>query len=755
MNKNMSRLMALLLVFVMVFAMVPAAFAQEVDNGEGEIGPADPRMTFNVKVTANQIEGIVDGTVQFMWRAKTVQDKVVVEEAAVEPTAVISTDENSEATIKVERPTTIDGEELNKLQDIELVVYVNKAEIDNPVLDVEHEINLKDDNNNYRYQQIFALEDLAPAGVYNVLFNIDVFYKALNNDDFVLWVVDAEGQPVKEKEVNAYAVRLTDDGSAYLLDANGDYLIDTEEFQTIEAKTDYFGRIILTEEQQNALLNELETAVIGFQTVDKDSNITFVNFAEENYKAVLVVRPAATNFEVEVREYYEVGQPFRASEGATVKIVKNVGKLFEEPAMGEVLASAMTNQNGKVWFKNIALTNDVYYNLPWVYEEDMPRIADATNENYPIPLEPIKMIRRNYLVVEKEGYDTVERMIKWQEMRDKKALVVLNQTGLSLNFVDRIQGENRYETAVNIAKQLFPEGLTNQTVILASGQDFADALVANGLTYSYEAPILLTQKGQLAPETRAYLAAEKAAGRLENVIIMGGINAIVGNVEATLRDEIQVRTFRIGGEDRFETATMVFDKMNADQNLGAAWGIEFNERPTDEVLMANAFSFADALIASLPSAQYGKPIVLTAQNAYNPTTKAYLEANSSTVKKVTFIGGPAAISEDVYGSVNIANKDRLYGNNRYLTSLDMLGRMYADATKLYVVAGNNYADALVAGRLAADNNAAILLVDPNALEPAAKDYLMNSKITDITIIGGVNAVSAAVQEELNKILLQK
>ena len=81
--------------------------------------------------------------------------------------------------------------------------------------------------------------------------------------------------------------------------------------------------------------------------------------------------------------------------------------------------------------------------------------------------------------------------------------------------------------------------------------------------------------------------------------------------------------------------------------------------------------------------------------------------------------------------------------------------MYPDATKLYVVSALEYTDALVAAKLAADNNAAILLVNPNEVRAEVVEYLRTSKITDITIIGGTNAISDDVKMELAQILLLK
>ena len=63
--------------------------------------------------------------------------------------------------------------------------------------------------------------------------------------------------------------------------------------------------------------------------------------------------------------------------------------------------------------------------------------------------------------------------------------------------IKRISGKNRYETSAKISREYATQG---NDIILASGENFADALAGGPLSIDINAPILLTQKGTLPKE---------------------------------------------------------------------------------------------------------------------------------------------------------------------------------------------------------------------------------------------------------------
>jgi putative cell wall-binding protein len=62
----------------------------------------------------------------------------------------------------------------------------------------------------------------------------------------------------------------------------------------------------------------------------------------------------------------------------------------------------------------------------------------------------------------------------------------------SYGTVSRINGSNRYETSLNIAKKFFPD---SKSVVLAYGSKFPDGLSGGPLAVKMNAPLLLTKSG--------------------------------------------------------------------------------------------------------------------------------------------------------------------------------------------------------------------------------------------------------------------
>ena len=98
----------------------------------------------------------------------------------------------------------------------------------------------------------------------------------------------------------------------------------------------------------------------------------------------------------------------------------------------------------------------------------------------------------------------------------------------------RIYGADRYKTAVEISKA-FKSNLNKDidTIVLASGEDYPDALCAGPLASSKNAAILLTNSKTLNEDTKEYI---KANTNIKNIIIVGGEKSISSSVEDELKD---------------------------------------------------------------------------------------------------------------------------------------------------------------------------------------------------------------------------
>ena len=210
--------------------------------------------------------------------------------------------------------------------------------------------------------------------------------------------------------------------------------------------------------------------------------------------------------------------------------------------------------------------------------------------------------------------------------QDRCSDYLLSTTLLGIEAKDRIWGQNRYLTAVNIAKEYFLEGAS--TVILARGDSSADALPAVPLAKAYNAPLLLTASANLSPEVLEQIKALKA----QKVILIGGTSAISTEI-ADLLKEKGLEVERIFGANRYETASGIAKRLNT-------LGIN-QESPTAIVVNGNKAesAYADALSISAWAGYQGIPI-LYADSTSNTLPKATEQSFKELgITKTILIGG--------------------------------------------------------------------------------------------------------------------
>lgn len=196
--------------------------------------------------------------------------------------------------------------------------------------------------------------------------------------------------------------------------------------------------------------------------------------------------------------------------------------------------------------------------------------------------------------------------------------------------VNRIDGKNRFETAVAIANEAV--GNTNHVFLTNDGitGSIIDALAIGPVSGMYLSPILLTGK-DLVPE-QTMDALHTMGVNLINII--GGINAISLEVELYLEDEgFQVE--RIAGDNRWETAEKIAD---------------FYFSPGAAIIANDGISgsLADALVSGHIGAKVNMPLVLTGKNSLNSYTENYL-LKSSHLRYV--LGGESVLSNKVFGEI--------------------------------------------------------------------------------------------------------
>lgn len=291
--------------------------------------------------------------------------------------------------------------------------------------------------------------------------------------------------------------------------------------------------------------------------------------------------------------------------------------------------------------------------------------------------------------------------------------------------VQRYEGDNRYETATSVA-DAFKTALgidRFDNVIIAYGDNYADALTGSYLSKVKNAPILLVNKYS-EDYVKNYINDNVNAGG--TIYILGGEGVISENFENSLSG---YNVVRLGGANRYET------NMNILREAGVN---------NEDILVCSAMSFADSLSASA----VGKPILLVNDSLYEEQT-AFLEEFGCS--NFYLIGGASAVSGEVESQLKeIGTTERIAGDNRYETSKAVAEKFFPNGSSTLVIAsGADFPDGLTGGPLAMLNSAPIILVNDKNTE-LARDFVIDSTVSKVIIVGGNGAVSDSAMDNIVK-----
>lgn len=293
----------------------------------------------------------------------------------------------------------------------------------------------------------------------------------------------------------------------------------------------------------------------------------------------------------------------------------------------------------------------------------------------------------------------------------------------------RIYGADRIATAVKISQAGW-EGAS--TVLLARADDFPDSLVSVPLSKRLDAPILLTYPQEMDQNV---LQEIKRLGA-NHVILLGG-EGVMGSTITSSLNQAGLQWERIGGEDRYETAALVAERLGGN----------------GQVILANGETFPDALAVGPYAGVTETPILLTQATALPESTQTELKKLAAA--KTLVIGGKGAVAENV--AQGLAGVQRLSGLDRYETAASVYWYTQENITKTpangipkaYLVTGEDFPDALVSGALAAKQNTPLFMAQKNDLPGVTYSAMINATEADrlwVILVGGTGVLSAQVQE---------
>lgn len=305
------------------------------------------------------------------------------------------------------------------------------------------------------------------------------------------------------------------------------------------------------------------------------------------------------------------------------------------------------------------------------------------------------------------------------------ALIPLNVSASEVP-VTRLNGADRYATAIEVSKSGWSSA---SVVIIARGDDYADALAGVPLAYSLGAPILLVFPSRLPVTTRQEIVRLGAT----RAIILGGTGAVGTDVAAALQ-ALGLAVERIAGDNRFDTATKIAAHL-APNGVSTA-------------VIANGRNFPDALAAAPYAAAAGYPVLLVEPTSVPKAVEHALQGLG--VSETIVVGGTGVISSSVYNK--LPRPRRISGADRYATAVALAKHFLPQGNRLFIATGRDFADAITGGVLAAREGTGLLLVGKTVPSGVGR-YLKDTDTKSVCILGGTGAVSVTVANALMNILV--
>jgi len=323
---------------------------------------------------------------------------------------------------------------------------------------------------------------------------------------------------------------------------------------------------------------------------------------------------------------------------------------------------------------------------------------------------------------------------------------------------ERVAGNDRYATAVKIARERFTSPanprlwLGVDTVIIASGEDraAADPLAAAGLCRAYNAPLFLVRSTGVPGEVMK--AVEEIFGTRSStrVILVGGPlsvpDPIFDQLNSMAPDPL-IKDRIISAGDRYDLAAAIALRMKSE--LGEPWF----------VLVANgsdSAKFFDALALSPVSVASISPILLVRTSSVPPATKNVLAALNRPV--VIVGGGPLTVSEGVMSELAAASAgpqfaERWWGSDRYKTAIAIADGARAKGwlTDGCVAVAAKLPDALSGGSMIGQWRGPLLITRGDALTGATGDWLRTHKsaVRKCYVFGGPLSITEPVKNSIS------
>jgi len=189
------------------------------------------------------------------------------------------------------------------------------------------------------------------------------------------------------------------------------------------------------------------------------------------------------------------------------------------------------------------------------------------------------------------------------------------------HVVQRLQGADRYSTAVEVAAEL----PSPEVIIVATGTEFADAL-SGGVAAAAAKGVVILSNGDLLPEVSA-----------DFIDMHPGVRVVALGGPAAAAAESVPGVVPLVGANRYATAVLAANEFfSSPAGAGVASGVDF----------------PDSLAGGAAIAASGWPMLLTAPDSLPSAVDQWLREQSP--QSVRVFGGSAAVSEQVAAELTAA-----------------------------------------------------------------------------------------------------
>ncbi len=290
--------------------------------------------------------------------------------------------------------------------------------------------------------------------------------------------------------------------------------------------------------------------------------------------------------------------------------------------------------------------------------------------------------------------------------------------------VSRISGSDRYATSAEISKKFSP----GNTVYIATGQNFPDALAGAAAAAETRSPLLLVKTNAIPDVVKTELSRLKPS----QIKVLGGSGVISKSVFEELKSYSK-NIHRLWGKNRYQTATAI-----SKETFASDW---------QSVTITSGANFPDALSAVNVAFVSPGPILLSNGTSLDSDTLSEIDRMS--IKKAYLVGGTSVLSESVANQLKGKGitVTRLSGPDRYATSLAAAKTGFPkSADKVYFATGKNFPDGLSAGPLVYKDSGPLLLTNGKCLPADTVSYVNSLNAKEIVIFGGTEAVSTQIEQ---------